>query len=95
MSADAAMFDHVEGRAADETSETVDRIDAHVARERIARALSKLPRRERDPLLLHVLQGMKYDDIARALDVPVGTVRSRISRGRARIAAKIGEGDRS
>ena len=36
----------------------------------------------REPLVLHTLEHYKYEEIAEALDVPVGTVRSRINRGK-------------
>src|SRR5207253_1898095 len=53
----------------------------------LAAAVKALPRREREPLLLLAWGDLSYEDIARALDIPVGTVRSRISRSRATAAA--------
>jgi RNA polymerase sigma-70 factor, ECF subfamily len=46
------------------------------------RALTKLPEEQRQVLLLVGLEGMRYEEVATVLDVPVGTVRSRLSRGR-------------
>jgi RNA polymerase sigma-70 factor (ECF subfamily) len=57
---------------------------AGVSAELVA-ALKRLPRREREPLLLLAWADLSYEQIAFALDLPVGTVRSRISRGRARL----------
>jgi RNA polymerase sigma factor (sigma-70 family) len=51
----------------------------------LAAALRALPRREREPLLLLAWADLGYEEIAVALGVPVGTVRSRISRARARL----------
>jgi RNA polymerase sigma factor (sigma-70 family) len=51
----------------------------------LAAALKALPRREREALLLFAWADLSYDQIAVALGVPVGTVRSRISRGRGRL----------
>ena len=51
----------------------------------LAAALKALPRREREPLLLLAWADLSYEQIAVALELPVGTVRSRISRGRARL----------
>jgi RNA polymerase sigma-70 factor (ECF subfamily) len=53
----------------------------------LASALKALPRREREPLLLLAWADLSYEQIAFALELPVGTVRSRISRGRARLRA--------
>jgi RNA polymerase sigma-70 factor (ECF subfamily) len=44
-----------------------------------------LPRREREPLLLLAWADLSYDEIAHALDIPVGTVRSRIWRARTKL----------
>jgi RNA polymerase sigma-70 factor (ECF subfamily) len=46
------------------------------------RALSRLPLGQRQVILLVGLEGMSYDDAAEILGVPIGTIRSRLSRGR-------------
>ena len=46
------------------------------------RAVAALPEGERDALLLFVWEDLGYDEIAAALGVPVGTVRSRLNRAR-------------
>jgi RNA polymerase sigma-70 factor (ECF subfamily) len=46
-------------------------------------ALSRLPVEQREPLLLVTLEQMSYAECAEVLRIPVGTVMSRISRGRA------------
>jgi RNA polymerase sigma-70 factor (ECF subfamily) len=48
--------------------------------------VARLPRRERDVLVLCAFAGLPYDDAADALRVPVGTIRSRLARARARLA---------
>jgi len=48
----------------------------------LERAFAKLPDAQRSVILLVALEGMRYDEVAAVLDVPVGTVRSRLSRGR-------------
>jgi RNA polymerase sigma-70 factor, ECF subfamily len=45
-------------------------------------ALDKLPAEQRETILLVVLEGISYDEAAWVLGVPVGTVRSRLARGR-------------
>lgn len=46
------------------------------------RALGELPDEQRSVILLIGLEGMLYVDVAKVLGIPVGTVRSRLSRGR-------------
>ena len=46
------------------------------------RALARLPLGQRQVILLVGQEGMSYEDTAGILDIPVGTVRSRLSRGR-------------
>lgn len=64
-----------------------ERTDAALATHALARAMRRLPLREREPLLLHVFGELSYEDIAATLGVPLGTVASRINRGRARLSA--------
>ena len=45
-------------------------------------AIGKLPQEQRSVILLVGLEGMSYDEVAAIVGVPVGTVRSRLSRGR-------------
>jgi RNA polymerase sigma-70 factor (ECF subfamily) len=49
----------------------------------LERAIAMLPKAQRQAILLVGLEGMRYEEVARILDVPVGTIRSRLSRGRA------------
>ena len=48
----------------------------------LERAIAKLPEEQRIVILLVGLEGMRYEEVAVVLDVPVGTIRSRLSRGR-------------
>jgi RNA polymerase sigma-70 factor (ECF subfamily) len=48
-------------------------------------ALADLPSGEVEALLLHVWERLSYEQVGVALDIPVGTVRSRISRVRSRL----------
>jgi len=51
----------------------------------LQRCLLRLPAEQREVLLLVSLQDLRYEDIARITNVPVGTVMSRLSRARARL----------
>lgn len=57
--------------------------------EEIKRAFSELPEPFRIAVLLSDIEGLKYREIAEALNVPVGTVMSRLSRGRRMLRAKL------
>jgi RNA polymerase sigma-70 factor (ECF subfamily) len=48
----------------------------------LRRGLAQLPDEQRETILLVGLEGMSYEETAAILAVPVGTVRSRLSRGR-------------
>jgi RNA polymerase sigma-70 factor (ECF subfamily) len=56
----------------------------------VARALASLSSDERDVLLLYALADLDYQGIAEALEIPIGTVRSRLSRARARARRHLG-----
>ncbi|RTL45067.1 MAG: sigma-70 family RNA polymerase sigma factor [Burkholderiales bacterium] len=53
----------------------------------LEQALAKLPTDQREVLLLVGLEDMSYAEVAATLDIPIGTVMSRLSRGRERLRA--------
>jgi RNA polymerase sigma-70 factor, ECF subfamily len=57
--------------------------------EQVRQAVLSLPPVFREVIVLCDLQDSSYDEAAAALDCPVGTVRSRLSRGRAMLARKL------
>lgn len=59
----------------------------------ISRALALLPDDQRSVLLLVVLEGLSYRDVAEIQGVPIGTVMSRLARARAQIKAAL-DGER-
>jgi RNA polymerase sigma-70 factor, ECF subfamily len=65
--------------------ETVERLDAR----ELERALAKLTTDQREALLLSDLWGFTYAEIADITGIPLGTVRSRIARARARVMADV------
>ena len=70
----SAMGDHV----VEPARRIIERLDA----EQVAQALAELPMEFREAATLYFTQDLSYQDIAKILDVPVGTVRSRLHRGR-------------
>lgn len=58
---------------------------------RIAVALAEMPQAERDTLLLYAWADLSYEEIAVALDIPLGTVRSRVHRARHRMREALSE----
>src|SRR3954451_4913265 len=52
--------------------------------------IAKLPEEQRQVILLIGLEGMRYDEVALTLGVPIGTVRSRLSRGRDQLRELMG-----
>ncbi|MFE9250098.1 RNA polymerase sigma factor [Streptomyces sp. NPDC007088] len=71
---------------ADFAGETASRLDDRRRLRAVSLALGQLRRQEREVLSLHVWSGLDYQQTADALGVPVGTVRSRLSRARKRLA---------
>ena len=68
----------------------IEEIDARLLLPRVAAALATLPEGEREALLLFAWEDQGYAEIAEALEIPLGTVRSRISRGRQRLRELVG-----
>lgn len=56
----------------------------------VERALAKLPEEQRSVILLVGLEGMGYEEAASVVNTPVGTVRSRVARGRESLRAMTG-----
>ncbi len=57
---------------------------------RVVDALESLPEGERETLLLYAWEDLSYGHIAEALELPVGTVRSRLNRARTRLRELLG-----
>ncbi len=60
-------------------------LDARVSISRVADAIESLPDEEREPLLLFAWEELSYQNVAEALELPIGTVRSRLNRARAHL----------
>jgi RNA polymerase sigma-70 factor (ECF subfamily) len=62
---------------------------AESERRQLLAALAELPVSYREVVVLRELEGLSYAEIARAVEAPVGTVMSRLSRGRAELRAAL------
>jgi RNA polymerase sigma factor (sigma-70 family) len=60
-------------------------LDARLLFPRVADAIESLPDAEREALLLFAWEELPYESVAEALELPIGTVRSRLNRARARL----------
>ena len=70
----------------DPAPEVADRVDDERRMSTVRRALRRLPRHEQETLELVTWSGLSVAEAAAALGVPVGTVKARLSRARARLA---------
>lgn len=64
--------------------------DRLIARDGLRRAMATLPAELREAVVLRDVNGLDYREIAAVLAVPIGTVESRIFRGRARLRLALG-----
>ena len=75
------------------TPDVVARSEAAAQMRSVLQRVATLPRRQQDVVALCVWSGLSYEEAAAALGVPVGTVRSRLSRARASLESPLGELD--
>jgi RNA polymerase sigma factor (sigma-70 family) len=66
------------------------RITAQAARRDLAAALERMPARQRHVVLLYAWAELDYEEIAEALGIPLGTVRSRLHRARSGLRVALG-----
>ena len=74
-----AQLSHERGH---DESDAASRADAAEQMRMMLKRISTLPRAQQDVVALCLLSGVSYEDAATALRVPVGTIRSRVSRAR-------------
>jgi RNA polymerase sigma-70 factor, ECF subfamily len=72
-----------------------DRIAAGGLRRELAGALAALPAENREVLLLVAWADLSYEEVGCALGIPIGTVRSRLSRARRRVRGELARLDRT
>ena len=67
-----------------------EEIQSRVLSDELLLALKELPEEQATALWLRSVEGFSYDEIAQAMDTPVGTVRSRLARAREAMLARLG-----
>lgn len=90
-SAEDPLEDHAENAAASPHTGPDGLLEAKGDAERLWRALKSLPAEFRVPLVLFEIEGLSYEEIAHVEAVPIGTIRSRLSRGRQQLHALLAE----
>lgn len=68
---------------------SLEEVEARAAGAALRRALAEIPEEERDLLLLYACLELSYEECAETLGIPVGTVRSRLHRLRARLQERL------
>jgi RNA polymerase sigma-70 factor (ECF subfamily) len=84
------LADDPEGPTREEGTPIPDHADTVAGTRDAAAALALVPQEFRVALVLADVQDMAYEEIAKVLDVPVGTVKSRVHRGRLALARAMG-----
>lgn len=78
--------------AGDDVGGAGDRaIEAAVELGQVGRAMATLPDEQREAIALVVIEGLAYKEAAQLLDIPIGTLTSRLVRGREALMARLGE----
>jgi RNA polymerase sigma factor (sigma-70 family) len=80
-----AVESHAERVAAQVTAQAMNGL--------LATALAEISQGDRDVLLLIAWEGLSYDEVAAALAIPIGTVRSRLNRARKKVRHVLGKSD--
>lgn len=87
QSSDGETFDEIDNLTDNNTPESALATQEIV--ETVNAAIQQLPEDLRSAIVLREIDGLSYEEIAQAMDCPIGTVRSRIFRAREAIATKL------
>lgn len=74
------------------SDEPVRRVEARLALDEVRRAVDRLPPDQRTALLLVTVDGLSYKEAAEVVQVPVGTIMSRLARARLALQAQLESG---
>jgi RNA polymerase sigma-70 factor, ECF subfamily len=90
----AEPFNDDSAGAAGESSDPRDIAILNADRRALAQAIERLPREYREPIILREMEELSYQEIADILEIPIGTVMSRLARARKRLVDAIAGGQR-
>ena len=76
---------------ADTGSSPAQKTEQRMAVDALLAEVEQLPERYREVIVLRDMQGMSYEEIAGIVQIPVGTVKSRLNRGRLLLQSKLGD----
>jgi len=85
-----AVFDEMNDNRTDESLDPEALMIQQQAVDRVRRAIEELPVDFREVIVLRELEGMSYKAIAAIVGIPIGTVMSRLARGRERLLTILG-----
>jgi RNA polymerase sigma-70 factor (ECF subfamily) len=85
-----AVLDHMKDERPDEQLDPEALMIQQQAVKRVQRAIEELPVDFREVIVLRELEGFSYKEIAAVIGTPIGTVMSRLARGRERLLAVLG-----
>ncbi|MBN2265560.1 MAG: sigma-70 family RNA polymerase sigma factor [Candidatus Aminicenantes bacterium] len=79
------------GPVAARADDPVERLESAEFRARLDRAVESLPADQKSVFVLRLHEGLSYEEIGRELDLPLGTVMSRLNRARRRLKALLAD----
>jgi RNA polymerase sigma factor (sigma-70 family) len=86
----SVVFDEMKDTRSDEGLDPEALMLQQQAVDAVRRGIEELPADFREVIVLRELEGMSYKDIAAVVDIPIGTVMSRLARGRERLLMILG-----
>lgn len=78
----ARVVTHAPDEAAEAHTDGVRAVESHLTLQDVARALQTLPQEQREALALVVIDGLSYREASDILEIPIGTLTSRLARAR-------------
>lgn len=81
--------DQFRWEVADESADIQQELEQRTIRKRVEEEIRRLPLIFREVIILRDLQELPYEEISKILRIPLGTVKSRVNRGRARLKRRL------